>query len=399
NSVGQNTGSLLLSGHLPADINIYTVKSDLTIPYKNGRLEAGIKSSYVTNDNEVDYKRQLTDKSWMADDRSNHFIYDENINAAYVNANKQLGKWSLQGGLRIENTNAKGYQVTNDSTFKRNFTNLFPSAFISYGANKNNTITLSYSRRITRPSYQDLNPFTFFLDSLTYRVGNPYLLPQFTNNVELSYAFMSRLIIGFNLNQTDNVISQIMRQDNAKQITYLTSENVAEFRNMGVSITVPVPVTKWWNTNFFTNIFNNRYRGVYNNEPIDIAFTSFSANMSNTFTLKQGFSAELSGFYRHKGVDQLTVVEPLYQMSVAFQKQVMQGKGTVRLNFRDPFAWMRFSGLNQYGDIDMRFRNIPDTRQVTATFTLRFGKQTQNNQPRRRTSSSQDEQNRVGGGQ
>jgi hypothetical protein len=210
---------------------------------------------------------------------------------------------------------------------------------------------------------------------------------------------MSRLIIGFNLNQTDNVISQIMRQDNAKQITYLTSENVAEFRNMGVSITVPVPVTKWWNTNFFTNIFNNRYRGVYNNEPIDIAFTSFSANMSNTFTLKQGFSAELSGFYRHKGVDQLTVVEPLYQMSVAFQKQVMQGKGTVRLNFRDPFAWMRFSGLNQYGDIDMRFRNIPDTRQVTATFTLRFGKQTQNNQPRRRTSSSQDEQNRVGGGQ
>jgi iron complex outermembrane recepter protein len=399
NAIGQNTGSLLLSGHLPSDINIYTLKSDLTIPYKNGRFEAGVKSSYVTNDNEVDYRRQLTDKSWVVDNRSNHFIYDENINAAYVNANKQVGKWSLQGGLRIENTNAKGYQVTNDSTFTRNFTNLFPSAFLSYAANKNNTLTLSYSRRITRPSYQDLNPFTFFLDSLTYRVGNPFLLPQFTHNMELSYAFKGRLIITTNYNHTNDVISQILRQNTQKQITYLTSENVARFRNMGISITAPIPVAKWWNANLFTNVFNNHYKGIYNNEPIDIGFTSFSANISNSFTLKQGFTAELSGFYRHKGVDQLTVVEPLYQMSVAFQKQIIQGKGTLRLNIRDPFAWQRFKGVNRYGDIDMTFRNIPDTRQVTATFTLRFGKSTPQSQPRRRASSSQEEQNRVGGGQ
>lgn len=400
NGIGQKAGNpILLSGHLPSDINIYTFKSDFTLPYKNGRLEAGVKSSFVTNDNEVDYKRQLSDKSWVVDNRSNHFVYDENINAAYVNANKQLGKWSLQGGLRVENTIAKGYQVTKDSTFKRNFTNLFPSAFVSYAVNKNNSLTASYSRRVTRPSYQDLNPFTFFLDSFTYRVGNPYLLPQFTHNMELSYAFKSRFVVTANYNTTNDVISQILRQDAAEKITYLTSENVAKFRNMGLSITIPVSVAKWWNTNFFTNIFNNRYEGVYSNEAIDIAFTSFSANMSNSFTIKQGLIAELSGFYRHKGVDQLTVVEPLYQMSIAFQKQIMQGKGSLRLNLRDPFAWTRFKGENKYGDIDMKFQNRPDSRQITGTFTLRFGKQTQNNQPRRRAASSQDEQNRVGGGQ
>ncbi|MFX5918591.1 TonB-dependent receptor, partial [Acinetobacter baumannii] len=81
---------------------------------------------------------------------SNHFIYRENINAVYVNANKQLGKWTLQTGLRLENTIAKGRQVTNDSTFKRNFTNLFPSVFLSYAFNKQNQLTASYSRRITR---------------------------------------------------------------------------------------------------------------------------------------------------------------------------------------------------------------------------------------------------------
>ncbi|MBB1283965.1 TonB-dependent receptor [Flavisolibacter sp. BT320] len=398
NNAGVKMGDLLLQGDIPANIHIYSFKTDLTIPYKNGRLEAGLKSSFVSNDNLVDYKRQLTDKTWMIDNRSNHFIYDENINAAYVNANKQLGKWSLQGGLRMENTNAKGQQVTNDSTFTRNFTNLFPSAFVSYGINKNNSLTLSYSRRINRPSYRDLNPFTFFLDSLTYQVGNPYLLPQFTHNLELSYAFKSRYILGLNYNHTNDVISQIMRQDNAKQITFLTSENVAKFRNIGVSITIPAAITKWWNTNFFTNIYNNRYEGIYNNEPIDIAYTSFSANLSNTFTIKPGFTTEISGFYRHKAVDQLTVVEPLYQMSLAASKQIMKGKGSLRLNIRDPFAWQRFQGKNQYGDIDMRFRNFPDVRQVTATFTLRFGKSTPQNQPRRRNSSSQEEQSRVGQG-
>jgi outer membrane receptor protein involved in Fe transport len=398
NKFGDPTGNLLLKGYLPSDINIYSFKSDLTIPYKGGRLEAGVKSSLVSNNNEVDYQRQLIDKTWIADNRSNHFIYDENINAAYVNANKQLGKWSLQGGLRVENTIAKGHQVTNDSTFKRNFTNLFPSTFISYAFNKNNQLTASYSRRITRPNYQDLNPFTFFLDSLTYRVGNPYLLPQFTNNLELSYAFKSRLIVTANYNQTNDVISQILRQNNAKQITFLTAENVAKFRNIGLSITAPIPVAKWWNANFFTNIYNNRFEGVYNNEPIDIAFTSFTANLTNTFQLGKGLTTELSGFYRHKTVDQLAIVEPLYAMTIAASKQIMKGKGTLRLNIRDPFAWQQFKGHNKYGDIDMRFRNRPDVRQVAATFTLRFGKSTPQSQPRRRNSSSQDEQNRVGQG-
>lgn len=398
NNNNQYTGNLLLRGHLPSDISIYTFKSDYVRPFKNGRFEAGVKTSFVENDNLVDYRRMITNK-WVADDRSNHFVYDENINAVYISANKQLKKWTLQGGLRYENTIAKGHQVTNDSTFKRNLKGLFPSAFVSYAVNKNNSMTMSYSRRITRPNYQDLNPFTYFLDSLTYRVGNPYLLPQYTHNIELSHAFKSKFITTINYNSTTDVISQIMRQIAEQKITYLTAENVAEFRNIGISITAPITIKKWWNANFFTNIYNNHYEGVYENEPIKLSYTSFMVNLTNSFTLGKGYSAELSGFYRHKGVDQLTIIEPLYQLSIGTQKQVLKGKGTLRLNMRDPFAWQRFKGINKYGDIDMRFSNRPDTRQVTATFSYRFGK---NNQqappPRRRNSSSQDEQNRVGQG-
>jgi iron complex outermembrane receptor protein len=401
NSMGQQTSpALLLNGHLPSTIGIYSVKSDYTQPFKKGgRLEAGIKSSYVKNNNVVEYRR-FADNKWYNDARSNHFIYDENINAVYVNANKEIKKWSFQGGLRLENTVAKGYQVTNDSTFKRNFTNLFPSAFISYALDKNNTLTISYSRRINRPNYQDLNPFTFFLDSLSYRQGNPFLLPQFSHNIELSHSFKGRLITTLNYNTTSDVISQILKQDNTTKIVFLTVDNVARYTNMGVSFTAPVPVTKWWNMNLFTNVYRNHYSGVYNlgnrDTAIDLAYTSFMANLTTTFTIKQGFTLELSGFYRAKTIEQLNISEPMYQMSLGGQKNIMKGKGTVRLNIRDPFAWQQYRGVTKYGNIDVKILSKFDARSVSATFTYRFGKNTQQNQPRRRNNATQDEQNRVG---
>jgi Outer membrane receptor proteins, mostly Fe transport len=155
----------------------------------------------------------------------------------------------------------KGYQVTNDSTFKRNFTDLFPNVYITYAINDKNSLTLSYGRRITRPNYQDLNPFTYFLDSLSYRQGNPYLLPQFTNNIELSHTFKGKIITTLNYNNTTDVISQIFKQNSQTKIVYFTSDNVAKFINMGISITAPVTITKWWNTNFFTNIYKITTRG------------------------------------------------------------------------------------------------------------------------------------------
>ncbi|HKZ68174.1 MAG TPA: outer membrane beta-barrel family protein, partial [Chitinophagaceae bacterium] len=404
NNVLQHTGQSSLRGHLPSDIDIYTFKTDYVHPLKGGRIEAGLKFSYVKNNNQVNYEN-FTNGKWEEDlIRSNHFIYDENINAAYLNYNKQIKKWSFQMGLRIENTiahgNQLGNQVIQQTKFKRDTTNLFPTAFISYAINDKNTFTISYGRRINRPNYQDLNPFTYFLDSLSYRQGNIYLRPQYTHNIELSHAFKSKYITTLNYNTTDDVISQIIKEDPnnpESKIRFLTVDNVAKFRNIGISVTTPVTVAKWWNANIFTNIFNNHYEGVYDTIHIDLSFTSFMVNITNNFNFGKGYSGEVSGFYRHKGINNLTEMEPIYQVSLGAQKQVMKGKGTLRLNIRDPFAWQKFEGLNKYGRIDGSFLARPDIRQVTATFTWRFGQNGQQNQPRRRNLSSQDEQNRVGG--
>jgi iron complex outermembrane receptor protein len=399
NGGGQQTSDqLLLRGHLPSDIKIYSAKADFTHPFKKGgNMEAGFKTSYVTNDNLVNYERQVGDK-WEADSRSNHFVYDENINAIYLNVNKSVKKWAFQGGLRLENTIAKGHQVTNDSTFKRNFTNLFPTAFISYTANANNTLTFSYSRRVNRPNYQDLNPFTFFLDSLSYRVGNPFLLPQFTHNFELSHSLNNKLITTINYSTTSDVIAQILRQDIQSGIVYATIDNVSKYRNIGIAMTWQQPVVKWWNLNLYTNVFNNRYQGIYDNDPIDISYTSFMVNMTNTFTVSKKMTMELSGWYRGKGVDNLSISQPMYMMNIGGTRQILKGKGTLKLNLRDPFAWQRYAGLTNYGNLYVKINNRWDNRQLSATFTYRFGKSTQQNQPRKRNNSSLDEQSRVGQG-
>jgi hypothetical protein len=392
----QKTGTSYLKGHLPSNIDIYTFKSDYTHPLKGGRFEAGIKFSYVKNDNLVNYERMINNE-WEIDHiRSNHFIYDETINAAYVNYSKEIKKWTFQAGLRMENTIAHGNQVITNQTFKRDTTNLFPTAFISYKVDKKNTLTIAYGRRIQRPNYQDLNPFTYFLDTLSYRQGNIYLRPQYTHNIDLTHSFNGKFITTFNFNTTDDIISQIVKPVPDSKIRFLTVDNVAQFTNIGVSVTAPITFSKWWNANFFTNVFNNRYKGVYDTFNIDVSYTSFTANITNNFTFKKGWSAELSGMYRHKALGGLTRMQPIYQMSLGFQKQVMKGQGTLRFNVRDPFAWQKFEGRNTYGMIDGGFIARPDIRQVTGTFTWRFGKTGQQNQPRRRNSSSQDEQNRVG---
>ena len=396
---GTATSHSELKGDIPGKINIYSLKSDYTNPVNKGlRFDAGIKISYVENDNEIKYTR-FAANDWIKDARSNHFIYKEMINAAYVSMNRQWKKLGAQAGLRLENTIATGRQVINDSPFTRNYTSLFPTMYLNYPLNKAHNLTLSYGRRITRPNYQDLNPFVWFLDSLTYRQGNPFLLPQYANNIELRHAYKNGLTTVLNYAVTGDVISQILKQNG--RTTFLTPDNVASLKNIGISITAPMKINKWWTSNLFFNLFNNHFEGVYynssknENDVIDVQYTSFMINVTNTFTFKKGWSGELSGWYRGKTVEQLNIANEMYFMTLGGQKTIMKGKGTLRLNFRDPFHWQKYSGQTRYSNIDVRVSNRWNNRALAFSFAYRFGKTTVQ-QARRRTTGTNEEESRAG---
>lgn len=391
-----------LIGNLPSNISIYSAKTDFTFPLKNtAKIETGLKSSYVTTDNDALYQDKINGGYVTDDGKTNHFIYKENINAAYVNFSREIKKWAVQAGLRAENTNATGHQLGNsshpDSSFTKNYVNLFPTVYVSYSLNQKNTFSANYGRRIDRPDYQDLNPFYYFLDEYTYQVGNTLLQPQFSNNFELSHTYNGFLTTTLNYSKTNHVFSDVLKQITSERKTFQTKENLSSKTNYGIAVSANFPVTSFWSTNLFSNLNYDSYKGVIDGGNLDVNATTFMANMNNQIKFKKGWSAELSGFYRSKGIEGQIVVNPMWRLDAGVQKNVLKNKGSVKFSVRDIFNSQNFTGSVNYQDIDVYIRNIRDSRTFSLTFSYRFGKPIKNQQ-QRRTGGASDEESRIKSG-
>ena len=216
-----------LTGDLPQDITVYSGRVDYLQPLKNGaRFEAGLKSSIVRTGNNAAYDSIQYGMIVHDFGRSNHFVYEENINAAYVNLSLPLSKkWSVQAGLRLENTNAKGIQLTTGEAFDRHYTQLFPTTYFQYKVNDKNTFGANLGRRIRRPSYGSLNPFIRFIDRYTYTQGNPALKPALSNNFELSHNWRNRITTTLNYTVTTDIIDDVIEQKG--EAAYKTPANIA----------------------------------------------------------------------------------------------------------------------------------------------------------------------------
>jgi hypothetical protein len=402
----------VLNGTLPTNIKIYSGKVDYTLPLKkDAKFEAGFKTSFVTNDNDARYDSVKTGYAVLDSGRSNHFIYDENINAAYVNYNRPFGKkWSAQFGLRVENTNSngisKGYTfntaqdrfVYTETKFKKSYTQLFPTVYLQYTANEKNQFVINYGRRIKRPDYEDMNPFVHFLDRYTFEQGNPNISPQFSHNIELSHTYKGFLTTTVNYSATNDIIQQVLEQNDQTNETFIKKANIASAKQIGLEVTANKSITKWWSGNIYANVYNNHFKGLVNNEQVSIGITSFMAQVQQQFKFKKGWAAEISGFYRSKGLEGVIYIKPIAQVNAGVSKQVLKNQGSIRLNVRDIFAGGVFKGYSKYGTVDANFKNVNDSRAVSLTFTYRFNKGKLKATSSKRSSGASDEQNRVKSG-
>ena len=402
----------VLNGTLPTNIKIYSGKIDYTLPLKkDAKFEAGFKTSFVNNDNNARYDSLKTGYSVLDSGRSNHFIYDENINAAYVNYGRPLGKkWTAQLGLRVENTNSngisKGYTFNTtlnkfeytETKFKRSYTQLFPTVYLQYTANEKNQFVINYGRRIERPDYQDMNPFVHFLDRYTFEQGNPNLSAQFAHNIELSHTYKGFLTSTVNYTKTTDIIQMVLEQNDVTNETFVKKANIASSEQVGLAITANKSITKWWSGNIYANVYNNHFKGVVGTEPISLGVTSFMVQLQQQFKFNKGWAAELSGFYRSKGLEGVIYIKPIAQFNAGVSKQVLKNQGSLRLNIRDIFAGSVFKGYSKYGTVDANFKNVNDSRAVSLTFSYRFNKGKLKASSGKRNSGASDEQNRVKSG-
>ncbi len=381
-----------LSGRLPQDINICSAKIDYLKPLKNGaRFEAGVKSSFIKTDNNANYD-SLKNGGVIHDyNRSNHFLYKENINAAYVNYSRPISKkLSGQFGLRLEHTHSNGNQITTGVVFDRDYVKLFPTVYLQYQANAKNTYVLNYGKRISRPDYADLNPFVTFLDKYTYQEGNPNLQPQFSHNIELTHTYNNFLTTTLNYTNTTDIIQDVLEQNTAKNESYIKKSNIAKQRQYGISVNAFFPLTKWWTSNIYVNVFNNEFKGIVNGDAVTIGATTGMFNVMEQFKFNKGWGAEVSGFGRTEGVEGIFRIKAFGTMNLGLSKQVLNNKGSVRVSVRDVLWSQRIHGESKYSNVDAQFQQFGESRVVNVSFTYRFSKGKVGNTQRKRGGANEE---------
>jgi len=394
----------VLIGALPSDIRIYSAKMDYTHPLKGGlKMEAGLKFSYVETDNIANYWNEINNVKTIDWSKTNHFQYKENVNAAYLNFSKTIKKWGFQTGLRIENTNNEGHQFGNplpehpDSSFKKSYTNAFPTAYVSYNANDKNSFGASFGRRIQRPDYEDLNPFLFFLDKFTFGAGNPYLRPMYSNVYELSHTYRQFLTTTVNYSHTKDLFNETFDQLNTATDSFATvvrQGNYGVMNNLSVSMNAQIKVFKWWTSMLYAEGRYQEFKGDLYGATLNVEGKTFMVNVNNQFSFKKGWSAELSSFYRSKNVEGQLIMKPMNQVHLGIKKDVLKNKGSVKLGVRDVFGPMRAKGNINFKNTEASFRQFGDNRSVTLNFNYRFGKPIKGLK-NRKSGGAGDEQNRI----
>ncbi len=387
-----------IKGDLPASISIVSGKIDYQQKVNKGlSLESGLKTSRVRTDNLAAYELQQN-AVWQKDyDKTNHFLYNENIYAGYLTANQQIGNVSIQGGLRYEHTSydaeQKGNPFRRDSAFGRNYSGLFPTVFAQYKVDSSNSFSFSAGRRVDRPPYQKLNPFVFVINKYTYQKGNPLFLPQYTWNFQLSHQFNDLLVTTLSYNVTKNYFSQIFLTEPDGILIY-TEGNLGRMRNVGISVSTQIDITSWWSLNAQGNLYNKKIEGTVWADR-KTALTQFNMNMNNQFRLGKGWAAELSGFFVTKEQELQEITDPTGQLIAGVARQVLKNKGSLKLTLRDIFYTQAMKGDTDFEQAFEYFKLTRDTRVLTLAFTYRFGKSFKG--ASKRTGAS-EEMERVGSG-
>lgn len=378
---------------------IRSVKADYTHPVNEKlKFDAGVKSSYVTSDNEPLFYEKTTGDFVLDVKRSNHFIYKENINAGYLNMNKAWEKWSTQIGLRLENTNVTAEQITLDSTYLTNYTQLFPSFAVQHNMSKNHDLGITLSRRIQRPNYQQLNPFKYFIDNTTYRAGYPYLRPALTYAVEFSHTFKKKFLTTASYSVTNNNITEVIQPSETEDsVTVQIHKNLAKMNYYSLSCAYPFQITKWWSNVSNATLYYAHYTGFIANTNLSNGAPAYTISINNNFTLPAGMRAELGGWYQSRQIYGFMDLKSMWALNAGLQKNIFKDKGTLRLNVQDLFWTSPPRATSIYNSYREDFAVNRETRQVTLSFSYRFGNNKM--QPtRRRSGGAEDEKSRAGNG-
>lgn len=356
--------------------NQYLAMLDYVQPFaKEGKFETGFRTSFreMKNDYLVEEENESGEFEPVPG-LDNIFLYDENILAAYGIIGNTTGKWSYQGGLRVEHTDVKTTLEETNEVNPRKYTNLFPSAHLTYNVTQENAFQVSYSRRVRRPVYNDLSPYVTLSDSRNFFSGNPDLNPEYTNSFELGhikYFDLGTLFTTVYYRSTDDKIERLRSVDehgNSRTLPYnLNGEN-----SFGIELTSDYQIRDWWKIDLNVNFFHSDIDGTNIQNGYETKTNSWLFRQTSRFTVAEGLDIQVRANYDARQKTVQGVRKGIFFMDLSASKSVFQDRGNLIFNATDIFNSRRnryiSEGVNFYTEGDSQYQR----RQLILTLSYRL---------------------------
>jgi outer membrane receptor protein involved in Fe transport len=375
---------------------IYSGQADLEQHISKVKTEAGLKYTKIKNDSEFNFFNIENNQFIPNTERTNTFFYNEENYAVYASASFKINeKWDAKAGLRYEYTNLEGISMNDDSSAKIKYGKLFPTAYLSYKANDNNTFSLNYSRRISRPYFGSLNPFKFYTSEFEYSTGNPYLLPSFTDNFEFGYVlknnFNITLYYNYNKDNWDRI--QVVEEN----LKYSIVKNFYNEDQAGINISYNYNKLKWLESNIFVNGFYAKSKSYLPEAVAAPAGYGANFNLDNNFFLNKDKTLTLmlglwSNIPNRSGNTYFNGNGSVY---TGMKLNLMQKNLMINLYINDILNTNRSKGTEYYPNYDVEYYQKGITRNIYLSVTYKFG----NNDVQGATKQVKfEESSRAGGG-
>lgn len=352
-----------------------SAKVDMEHPLKFMNLSYGAKVSFINSKPDIAFYNTISGKPVLDPSQSNQFRYKEHNQAVYVSADKDINdKLSIQLGLRVENTNTEGYSVTLNQTNTNNYLKFFPTAYISYDVNKNNSLMLNYGKRINRPGFSLLNPFRSYANSSTYSEGNPFLQPSFSDNIDFTYVYKRKLRTNVFLNIISDGFGTIFSSDPDKKVLAITRQNYYKEYYFGVGEVYSTDVTSWWQTQLTAYMMGSNSSFTYplDATPSNSVWLLFQTN--NTITLGKTTKLQVDYTYLSSRKRGLYAFGDMSGLNVSIQQSFLNNKMQLTLLVNDAF---RTFYLHDYTSVVNGIRQVYNennsSRFFRASLTYRFG--------------------------
>ncbi|GIV38444.1 MAG: TonB-dependent receptor [Thermonema sp.] len=353
---------------------------------KNMKLEAGAKSIIREINRDFLLQDRLSNE-WVTNTGfSNEFRYQEQVHAAYGLWAARMGKWEMEAGLRVEQTYTESKLLNTGETFRLDYFNLFPSAAVVYNIDDAKKVKVTYSRRINRPSFRDLNPFRSFSNPLVQRSGNPFLRPELTHSAEIGYQQdwdKFNITVNTFYKYTQDVIQGVLGQQKGDTVVYFP-QNIASSQNYGGELILnfqPSSKLNW-------NISGSYYRLIIDGSNLDesVLNDAYAWDVRTMLTLSLPGDWRLQGnlFYRSPSATAQGTRFAFFMNGIGVSKKVLQQNGTLSLNVRDIAQSMRFGSERRTDALYNYFEFRGNTRTIMFSFQYTFGKQLKRRQNRNR---------------